>query len=65
MGMDLERKKETDLCGKNGTTDEWWYLVVLLAQDQFFPWSDQDVQRKPKEEPIVILRERVLRARFV
>jgi len=37
------------------------YLVVLLAKDQFFPWSDQDVQREPEEEPIVILRERVLR----
>jgi len=36
------------------------YLVVLLAKDQFFPWSDQDVQRKPEEEPVVILRERVL-----
>jgi hypothetical protein len=40
--------------------DEGSYLVVLLALDQLFPWSDQDVQRKPEEEPIVILRERVL-----
>ena len=36
------------------------YLVVFLAKNQLFPWSDQDVQRKPEKEAIVILRERVL-----
>ncbi len=52
------------ICGKSegarrASPDEW-YLVVLLDKNQLFPGPDQHVQRKPEEEAIVILRERIL-----
>ena len=67
-GVELQRERREEekamnkkICGKSeGAAPDEWYLVVLLAKNQLFPGPDQHVQRKPEEEAIVILRERIL-----